>query len=186
MEDEKIVELYWDRNESAIDESSKKYGSYCTSIAVNILYNPADAEECVSDTWLRAWNAMPPHKPSVLSAFLGKITRNLSFDLYKKLHREKRGGHSIDLSLEELEGMVSGNDDPVHHYEAAELSREIDAFLMGLPKDKRCMFVRRYWYVDGLGDIAKRFGISENNAAVTLSRIRNSLRSYLLERGYSI
>ena len=102
MDDERIVQLYWDRNESAIAESSKKYGAYCTSIAHNILSNLADAEECVNDTWFHAWNAMPPHKPSILSTFLGKITRNLSFDRYKKLHREKRGGNNIDAALNSL------------------------------------------------------------------------------------
>ena len=110
MEDERIVLLYWDRDEAAISESSMKYGAYCTSIAQNILKNPADAEECVNDTWLHAWNAMPPHRPSLLSTFLGKITRNLSFDLYRKMHRGKRGGSQVDAVLDELEECVSGKD----------------------------------------------------------------------------
>ena len=111
MDDRLIVQLYWDRNESAISESSKKYGAYCASIARNILQNASDAEECVNDTWLHAWNSMPPQKPSVLSAFLGRITRNLSFDLFRRLHREKRGGGNIDIVLDELAECVSGNDD---------------------------------------------------------------------------
>ena len=110
MEDERIVLLYWDRDEAAISESSMKYGAYCTSIAQNILKNPADAEECVNDTWLHAWNAMPPHRPSLLSTFLGKITRNLSFDLYRKMHRGKRGGSQVDAVLDELEECVSGGE----------------------------------------------------------------------------
>ena len=110
-EDTHIVQMYWDRNETAISESAMKYGTYCTSIAQNILQNPADAEECVNDTWLHAWNAMPPHRPSLLSTFLGKITRNLSFDLYRKMHRKKRGGSQMDAVLDELEECVSGKDD---------------------------------------------------------------------------
>ena len=186
MEDSKIVQLYWDRNESAISESSKKYGAYCTSIAHNILLNMADTEECVNDTWLRAWNAMPPHKPSILSAFFGKITRNLSFDRYKMLHRDKRGGHNIDLALDELGEMVSGQDDTEKHYEAKELAKEIDAFLSGLEKEKRVMFIRRYWYVDSIADIARRLGMSENNVSVSLNRIRSRLKTHLFERGYDI
>ena len=186
MEDEKIVQLYWDRNESAISESSKKYGAYCTSVAHNILLNMADTEECVNDTWLRAWNAMPPHKPSVLSAFLGRITRNLSFDLYKRLHRDKRGGHNIDVALDELGDVVSGRDDTEKHYETKELASEIDAFLKSLPLHKRIMFIRRYWYVDSISDIAGRLGMSENNVSVSLNRIRGGLRKHLTERGYDI
>ena len=110
MEDTHIVQMYWDRNETAISESAMKYGTYCTSIAQNILRNPADAEECVKDTWLHAWNAMPPHRPSLLSTFLGKITRNLSFDLYRKMHRKKRGESQMDAVLDELEECVSGKD----------------------------------------------------------------------------
>lgn len=100
MDDNKIVQLYWERNEQAIVESSNKYGTYCNSISQNILFNWADAEECVNDTWLHAWNSMPPHKPYILSTFLGKITRNLSFDCYKRNHRDKRGGNNIDLVLD--------------------------------------------------------------------------------------
>ena len=121
MEDERIVLLYWDRDEAAISESSMKYGAYCTSIAQNILKNPADAEECVNDTWLHAWNAMPPHRPSLLSTFLGKITRNLSFDLYRKMHRKKRGESQMDAVLDELEECVSGKDDIERQWEMKEL-----------------------------------------------------------------
>ena len=126
MEDERIVLLYWDRDEAAISESSMKYGAYCTSIAQNILKNPADAEECVNDTWLHAWNAMPPHRPSLLSTFLGKITRNLSFDLYRKMHRGKRGGSQVDAVLDELEECVSGKDNIERQWEMKELVAEIN------------------------------------------------------------
>ena len=186
MTDENIVRLYWDRNEQAITESSDKYGAYCHSIAKNILFDQSDAEECVNDTWMHAWNAMPPNEPSILSTFLGKITRNISFDLYKKLHREKRGGRNIDLVLDELAEIVSGNDDVEKHYEEEELKREINEFLKGESEEKRRMFVLRYWYADSVIDIAKRFETGENNVSVTLNRMRNKLKSYLSERGYDI
>ena len=186
MDDDKIIELYWFRNEQAISESSKKYGAYCNTIARNILMNWADAEECVNDTWLHAWNAIPPHKPSVLSVFFGKITRNLAFDLYKSLHREKRGGHTIDLVLDELAECVSGNDDPERNWQKEALKEEIDHFLSDLPKEKRYMFVLRYWYADSIPAIAERFQTSENNVSVTLNRIRKKLRTYLTERGYGL
>jgi len=186
VEDDRIVQLYWDRNDSAISESVIKYGAYCTSIAQNILFNKADAEECVNDTWLRAWNAMPPHRPSVLSVFLGKITRNLSFDLYKRLHREKRGGNSIDEVLEELEECVSGNDDTESQWEMKELKAEINRFLLNLPEDRRYMFILRYWYADSIAQIAERMNMSENNVSVSLNRIRGRLRTYLTERGFDV
>ena len=148
--------------------------------------NWADAEECVNDTWLHAWNAIPPHKPSVLSVFFGKITRNLAFDLYKSLHREKRGGHTIDLVLDELAECVSGNDDPERNWQKEALKEEIDHFLSDLPKEKRYMFVLRYWYADSIPAIAERFQTSENNVSVTLNRIRKKLRTYLTERGYGL
>ena len=169
MEDERIVLLYWDRDEAAISESSMKYGAYCTSIAQNILKNPADAEECVNDTWLHAWNAMPPHRPSLLSTFLGKITRNLSFDLYRKMHRGKRGGSQVDAVLDELEECVSGKDNIERQWE-----------------EKQCMFVLRYWYVDSIGEIAGRLGRSENYVSVTLNRIRGKLHTHLTERGFEV
>ena len=186
MDDERIVQLYWERNESAIDESARKYGAYCASIARNILLNPADAEECVNDTWLHAWNAMPPHRPSVLSAFLGKITRNLSFDRYRLLHREKRGGYQIDAVLDELAECVSGTDEPEKRREGQELKEEINRFLLKLPEDKRCMFILRYWYADSISEIANRMKTSENHVSVSLSRVRTKLKAHLIERGFDI
>ena len=186
MTDDDIVKLYWDRNETAITETSGKYGAYCSSIAYNILYNHSDAEECVNDTWLHAWNAMPPQKPSILSAFLGKITRNLSFDLYKKLHREKRGGDGIDLVLDELAECVSGGESPESSFDAEELRKDIDDFLNSLPEEKRYMFILRYWYADSVSSIAKRYLTTENSVSVTLNRLRTRLKTYLTERGYDL
>ena len=186
MDDRLIVQLYWDRNESAISESSKKYGAYCGSIAHNILQNASDEEECVNDTWLHAWNSMPPQKPSVLSVFLGRITRNLSFDLFRRLHRDKRGGSGIDVVLDELAECVSGNDDTERQWEEKELREELDRFLSLLPEDKRYMFILRYWYADSVSDIAKRFRTSVNNVSVTLSRVRQKLKTLLIERGFDV
>ncbi len=186
MDDIMIVRLYWVRDEAAITESAKKYGAYCTAIARNILQNGSDAEECVNDTWLHAWNAIPPHVPSVLSAFLGKITRNLSFDRFRKMHRDKRGGGSFDIVLDELKECVSGSDDTERRWEEKELRDEINRFLSHLPKEKRYMFILRYWYADSVSDIAERFQTSANNVSVTLSRLRKKLKLYLIERGFDV
>ena len=186
MEDEKIVQLYWDRNEQAITESSDKYGPYLSSIAYNILNDRADSEECVNDTWLRAWNAIPPSRPMMLSTFLGKITRNLAFDRFKRLTRDKRGGYGMDLVLDELNECVSGRDDPERVWQQKELSQEINIFLKGRTEDRRAMFILRYWYADSVSDIAARLELTENNVSVTLSRIRGKLREHLTERGFDI
>ena len=186
MEDEMIVRLYWDRNEQAIKESRAKYGSYCTSIASNILQNRQDTEECVNDTWLHAWNAIPPSRPKVLSTFLGKITRNLALDIYRKLHREKRGGGQFDVVLDELSEVISGKEDPQGSWEETELKEEINAFLRSVPKERRYMFVLRYWYGESVKEIAQRFSMTENNVSVILNRLRNRLKGHLNERGYDI
>ena len=186
MEDTAIIELYWQRNERAIQESSLKYGAYCHTIAYNILGKAPDAEECVNDTWMRAWNAMPPKRPSILQIFLGKITRNLSFDRYKADRRKKRGGGETSLVLDELSEIVSGKEDPVDRVLRKELSAEIDRFLSSLPQGKRQLFILRYWYVYSAAEIARQTGMSENNVSVSLSRIRTGLREYLKERGYEL
>lgn len=186
MEDSRIIDLYWDRDESAIPATSEKYGAYCTSIARNILKNEEDTEECVNDTYLNAWNSMPPQKPSVLSAFLGRITRNLSFNRYKLLHTQKRGGGEVPLVLSELGDCVSGRESVEQELDRKELLAEINTFLVGLSKEKRQMFVRRYWYAESVRDIAKRFGVSEGNATMTLKRVRKQLKDVLMEKGYVI
>ena len=186
MEDSKIVQLYWDRSNEAIPATSEKYGRYCNSIALNILGNWEDAEECVNDTYLSAWNSMPPHRPGMLSTFLGKITRNLSINKHKYNHAGKRGNGEIELVLEELRDMVSGKDDIEQQVAAKELQKEIDTFLSGLSKQKRGLFVRRYWYMEPVPELAKQFHMSQNNVSVTLNRIRKQMKTYLEERGYEI
>lgn len=185
VEDVEIIRLYWARDESAIPAAAEKYGNYCASIAQNLLGNREDAEECVNDTWLRAWNAIPPQQPGILSAFLGTITRNLALDLFQRRTAQKRGGGTATV-LEELEGLVSGTDDVEREIDRRELLQTIDEFLAGVSADKRRIFVCRYWYFDPVTEIAARFGMTENNVSVTLNRMRRKLRSYLTERGFAL
>ena len=186
MQDASIVQLYWDRDQQALTETATKYGKYCTSIARNILSNQEDAEECVNDTYMNAWNSMPPHRPGMLSTFLGKITRNLSFNRYKHNHAAKRGGSEIAVVLDELEECVSGTGNVEQEIEYKELVKSIDSFLDSLSTEKRNMFVCRYWYTDSVSDIARQFNMRENAVSMTLSRLRLKLRNYLIERGYEI
>ncbi|MBE5948193.1 MAG: sigma-70 family RNA polymerase sigma factor [Lachnospiraceae bacterium] len=186
MEDCAIVGLYWDRDEQAIPATSEKYGRYCTSIAKNILGNIEDAEECVNDTYLNAWNSMPPHKPDVLSTFLGKITRNLSLNRYKYNTAEKRGGGEAVVVLDELSEVVSDTDIVEQEIERKELVNAINTFLDTLDLKKRSIFICRYWYFDSVEDIATSFGMTENNVSVILNRLRKKLQQYLSERGFEL
>ena len=186
MEDGQIVQLYWDRNEQAITVTADKYGRYCASIAKNILDSPEDAEECVNDTYLGAWNAMPLHRPRFLSVFLGKITRNLSLNRYKYITADKRGGGGTPAVLDEIVELVSDTDDVEQELDRKELVKAIDAFLGGLPAEKRDIFVCRYWYFDSIPAIASRFGRSENHVSVTLNRLRFRLHKYLTGRGFEL
>lgn len=186
MNDEDIVQLFWDRNEQAITETSSKYGSYCLSIAKNILGNHEDAEECVNDTYLNTWNSIPPQKPKILSAFLGKIVRNLSFNKYKATHTLKRGGYEMELILDELGEIVSDNESVEDIVIRNELIVVINEFINNLSDEKRYIFVRRYWYSDKITTIANQCGRTENSIHVELNRIRKKLHNYIIERGYDI
>lgn len=186
MEDNQIVQLYWDRNENAIKYTEEKYGNYCKSIAKNIVGNFEDAEECVNDTYINAWNAMPPHKPSILAAFLGKITRNISFNRYKRNKAEKRGNGEMDLILDELSECTAGTNDTEKEIEYQELIKAINEFLVSLSEYKRNIFVCRYWYSDSISSIAKAYGVKENAVSMALGRLRKKLRAYLLERGFEV
>ena len=186
MDDSKIVQLYWDRDEQAIHATSDKYGNYCTSIAKNILGNQEDAEECVNDTYLNAWNSMPPHRPKILSVFLGKITRNLSLNRYKQNTAGKRGGREVPVVLDEIAELVSDTGSVEQEVDRKELVKAIDAFLDRLPTDKRSIFICRYWYFDSVSKIAARFGMTENHVSVTLNRLRVKLHNDLLERGFDL
>ena len=186
MDDEKIVQLYYERNEQAIQETANKYGNYCNSIAKNILGNNEDAEECVNDTYLNTWNSIPPHNPKMLSTFLGKIVRNLAFNRYKHNHADKRGGSELPLVLDELAECVSGNDNITDTFVMKELISAINEFLSTLPEVKRNIFIRRYWYTESTVDIAKSYDMESAAVSMMLKRMRSKLHNYLIERGYDL
>lgn len=183
MDDEKIVELYWSRSESAISETAAKYGNYCYSIAYNILINNEDAEESVSDTYLAAWEAMPPRRPSILATFLGKITRNLSIDRWRSRNRYKRGGGEIILALEELEDCAADGETVEKAYERKQLALVFNRFLEELPETERRIFLCRYWYMDSICDIANYFSFSNSKVTSMLHRSRGKLRAVLKKEG---
>jgi len=184
MEDSKIVTLYWERSQRAIAETAKKYGAYCYRIAHNILQSREDAEECVNDTYLRTWDAIPPSRPQRLSAFLARITRNLSLNRYEQRHADKRGNGQIPLMLDELQECVPDSGSPVA--EDVLLKDLLDRFLGFLHPRTRSLFVLRYWYAYSLEEIAARQGISRENVAVTLFRTREKLKNFLQEEGVSL
>ena len=183
LEDAAIISLYWRRDAQAIPATAEKYGSYCTAVARNILRDQRDTEECVNDTYLRAWNAMPPHRPAVLSAFLGKITRNLALNRRRKDAAEKRGGGEADAVFEELSQVVSHRDTPESDLDRRELLGAINEFLAALPDTKRRIFVCRYWYFDSAEDIAANFGFSSGKVRSMLHRTRKKLQNHLKEEG---
>ncbi len=184
MDDELIVQLYWDRSESAISETDRKYGAYCNSIAYGILQNKEDAEESVSDTYMDAWNSMPPHHPSILATFLGKITRRISIDRWRSKTRLKRGGGEINLALEELEQCIAGDQSPEQEIEQKKLAQAINDFLDELPIQERRVFLARYWYMDSIREIAAHFKFSQSKVMSMLFRTRNKLRQHLEKEGY--
>ncbi len=184
MEDGAIVALYWDRNESAIKETADKYGRYLHKIARNILTVREDAEESVNDTYLHAWNAMPPHRPQVLSTFLGRITRHLSIDIYRKRHSAKRGGSEYALSLDELSDCVQGKGSPEEAMDAKELAGHINGFLQGLAPETRKLFISRYYFFDPIADAVASLGMTEGKAKTLLFRTRQKLKEYLEKEGY--
>lgn len=184
MEDNQIVELYWQKNADAISETASKYGAYCFAIAKNILHNTEDSEECVNDTWLHAWNAIPPQKPNVLRMFLAKITRNLAFNRFNARNAEKRGGGEIALVLDELGECLGGGADAEAAYETKELRQCIRRFVQALPEREGNVLVRRYFFAESVADIAKRYDLRENNVMVILSRTRRKLKAHLLKEGY--
>lgn len=184
MEDNAIIDLYFDRSESAISETAAKYGPYCYSIAYNILTNKEDAEESVSDTYLAAWNAMPPRRPSILSTFLGKITRHLSIDRWRERNAYKRGGGEMVLAMEELEACIAGEEDVQKTLERKELARLFNRFLDSLPETERSVFLCRYWYLDSIADLERQFGFSQSKLKSMLFRLRGKLRTVLEKEGY--
>ena len=186
MEDHKIIDLYWARSQQAIVESDQKYGPYCRAIALGILAMREDAEECVNDTWLRAWNAMPPQRPSVLSAFFGKLTRNLSLDRWRWERAAKRGGGQVEVALQELEDCLPDCRVPDQELDARETADLISTFLRTQPELDRRLFVRRYFHLEALSSLGKRFGLTESQVKSRLYRTRQKLKLLLEHEGVAI
>ena len=180
LQDHEIVALYHARDEQAIEHSQKQYGVYCQTVAMNILNSLPDADECVNDTWLAAWNSMPPQKPHSLRAYLGKITRNLSLNRLKALHREKRDAR-LTVAFEELDDCIPAPDETASQL----ICQWLDEYLGTLSREDRRLFVGRYWYNYGVKQMARHYGMSANAVTKRLARLREGLRAYLTERGYT-
>ena len=186
MDDTQIVALYWARDEAALAESEQKYGGYCRAIALGILESREDAEECVNDTWLRAWNAMPPQRPGILSAFFGKLTRNLSLDRWRRNKAAKRGGSQVEVALHELEDCLPDRRSPDEELDAGETAALISAFLRRQSEADRALFVRRYFHLEPLNEPADRFGMSVGQIKSKLHRMRGRLKLELEREGVAV
>jgi len=183
VEDIRILDLYWDRDEQAISESEKSYGRYCHSIAYNILHDREDSDECVNDTWMRAWNVIPPKRPDKLAVFLGTITRNLSIDRWKRKRAMKRGNGGMDVALDELIECIPAVNSTEDVVEASELERMINDFLHSLSEQDCNVFLRRYWFMEEYAAISDRYGIKLNTVKTSLHRTREKLKVYLEREG---
>ncbi len=185
MDDQQIIALYFDRNEQALIETDRKYSRYCYKIAYNILSNREDSEESVNDAFANAWENIPPSRPSVLSAFLGKITRHIAIDRWRYRTAEKRGGGEISLVLNELGDCIATADSTEVMAEANRLRETINRFLLSLPQKEQKVFLCRYWYMDSIASISRQFGYSESKVKSMLYRTREKLRHVLKEEDFS-
>ena len=183
MDDTQIIDLYWDRDQGAITATAGKYGSFLHALSWNILRSHHDAEECVNDTYFRAWNAMPPQRPGILSAFFGKLTRNLSLDRWRYNRAAKRGGPQVETALEELGECLPAPGRPEDRLEERETADLISRFLREQPQLDRVLFLRRYWYLDSVAALAERFSMNENTVKSRLHRTRLRLKEVLLREG---
>lgn len=186
MKDESIVALYWERDELALKETKTKYEHYLLKIAHNVLSDYEDSQESVNDTYLAAWNSMPPHKPSVLSTYLGKITRRISIDIFRRKNRDKRRASEYALSLTELGDCLTDGGTPEETMEVKSLADAINTFLHSLSKDARNLFVGRYYFLDSLKEAAEYCGMSESKAKSLLFRTRCNLKAYLQKEGFDV
>ncbi|MBR3301252.1 MAG: sigma-70 family RNA polymerase sigma factor [Firmicutes bacterium] len=186
MEDEKIIELYWARSESAVSETENKYGRYLKTVARNILSDEEDSLECVNDTYLNAWNAIPPSRPRVLQSFLGRITRNLALDRYRANTAEKRGGGQLALALDELLDVSSGENVADTVADRSAITDALKLFLSGLTDEDRRIFLKRYWYFMSVKDVAHDMSLGESSVKMRLLRMRESLRRTLIKEGIEI
>ena len=183
LTDSELLDLYERRSESAISETARQYNAYCTAIAVNILHNKEDAEECVNDAYLKAWNAIPPQRPEPFSTFLGRITRNLSLSRYRSRNAQKRGGDSTDLLLSELEGCIPTTQNVQIEVENKDLAQIVRDYLATLKEESRIFFIRRYYHFDSVNEIAQRFNVGVSKVNTSLHRTRSKLKDYLEKRG---
>jgi len=185
MEDVQIIDLYWQRDESAITETDNKYGRFCQKLAMNILHSFEDSEECVSDTYGKCWDTMPPQRPMSLRAYLGTIIRNLSISRYRASHAQKRFG-GAEVLLSELNDCVPAPDSVQRTVEAGELSELIGRWLRGLSREDQALFVRRYWGGDAVKDLAAELGVRPNALTKRLLRLREDLRCSLEREGVAV
>ena len=183
MEDEKIIELFWAREQSALAETQRKYGALCQSIAYGVLRDREDALECVNDTWLAAWNAIPPARPRLLPAFLGTITRNLSVSRLRENCQVRRGGGVYPAVLDELAECLSDGDTPERALERRELVREINAFLASLSPEERKIFLCRYWLLASTAETAEALACTQAKVKTSLHRTRKKLQRHLQKEG---
>ena len=186
MDDKQILDLYWARSESAIAETDKKYGKFCHRIAYNILVNHEDSEECVNDTYLKTWSIIPPKRPVKFGAFLGKIVRNLALNRYEKLHTAKRGSGEVPVALDELAECIPDPNPVERTIDNKILADKLNIFLSELPKDTRKIFMRRYWELCSVKEIASVYGISESKVKMILFRTRGKLRTFLEREGIAL
>lgn len=186
MEDKDIVKLFFDRDEDALTQVEQKYGNYCFSLANAILNNREDSQEAVSDTWLKAWNSIPPQRPQVLKLYLAKITRNQAFNTYRRNSARKRGGGETELVLEELAGCIPARGNMDDELNLRELGLVIQNFLKTQSPRDRGIFISRYFFLEDCGTIGKRYGVTEGNAYRILSRVRKKLKDHLNQEGYAI
>lgn len=186
MQDKEIVELYFLRDEQALNETESKYGRYLYKIAFGVLNDNSDSEESVNDTYLAAWNSIPPQRPAVLSTYLGKLTRRISIDIFRRKNSAKRKASQYALSLSELEDCVKSKENLEEKLENKDLGKAISNFLRTLSKERRTLFVGRYYFCDSLKDVARYTKMSESKVKTTLYRVRLELKDYLLKEGYDI
>lgn len=183
MEEQEILSLYFDRDEAALTQTAQRYGPYCHHIAYGILHSRPDSEECVNDTWLSAWQAIPPTRPTCLRAWLGRVTRNLALDRCRRNDAHKRGRRQLQLCLEELGECVSNTPGPQQQLETREIAAAVSVFLGRLSQTDRLLFLRRYWYLDSSRVLAHRLGLKEGQVNTRLHRIRKRLKNYLRQEG---
>jgi len=184
MEDERIIALFESRSTDAVDEASRQYGTYCRTVAYNILLSEEDSEECLNDALLRTWNSIPPEHPASLKAYLGRITRNLAIDRFRRKNAEKRSSDTVSLPIDELADLVPSGLNIESDIDAAELKEKLNGFIGSLECEKRIIFVQRYWYMLSVEELARKHHMSKSKIKMQLLRTRSLLREYLTKEGY--